>query len=49
MTNRADRVRVVDGLRVVDASLFPAVPCANTNFLSLMTADKTADAVVDGR
>jgi choline dehydrogenase-like flavoprotein len=49
MTNRADRVRGVDGLRVVDASLFPAAPCANTNFLTLMTADKTADAVIDGR
>ena len=36
------RVRGVDGLRVVDASLFPAVPCANTNFPALMTAEKIA-------
>ena len=28
----AGRVRGVDGLRVVDASIFPVVPCANTNF-----------------
>jgi 5-(hydroxymethyl)furfural/furfural oxidase len=33
-------------LRVVDASLFPAVPCANTNFPTLMTAEKIADAML---
>jgi 5-(hydroxymethyl)furfural/furfural oxidase len=49
VTDRAGRVRGVDGLRVVDASLFPAVPCANTNFPTLMTAEKIADAVLDGR
>ena len=26
------RVKGVQGLRVVDASIFPVVPCANTNF-----------------
>jgi 5-(hydroxymethyl)furfural/furfural oxidase len=40
------RVRGVAGLRVVDASLFPALPCANTNFPTLMTAEKIADAMV---
>jgi 5-(hydroxymethyl)furfural/furfural oxidase len=40
------RVRGVAGLRVVDASLFPCVPCANTNFPTLMTAEKIADAMV---
>ena len=39
------RVRGVDGLRVVDASIFPLVPCANTNFPTLMTAEKIADAI----
>ena len=34
------------GLRVVDASLFPAVPCANTNFPTLMTAEKISDTMV---
>ena len=34
------------GLRVVDASMFPVVPCANTNFPTLMTAEKIADAMV---
>jgi 5-(hydroxymethyl)furfural/furfural oxidase len=36
------RVRGVEGLRVVDASIFPVVPCANTNFPTLMTAEKIA-------
>src|SRR5579864_317055 len=40
VTDDQGRVRGVSGLRVVDASLFPAVPCANTNFPTLMTAEK---------
>ncbi len=48
VTNNAGRVRGVDGLRVVDASIFPVVPCANTNFPVLMTAEKTADAILAG-
>lgn len=40
------RVRGVDGLRVVDASIFPVVPCANTNFPVLMAAEKIADAIL---
>jgi 5-(hydroxymethyl)furfural/furfural oxidase len=36
------RVKGVQGLRVVDASIFPAVPCANTNFPTLMAAEKIA-------
>jgi 5-(hydroxymethyl)furfural/furfural oxidase len=42
----AGRVRGVEGLRVVDASVFPVVPCANTNFPVLMTAEKMADAIL---
>jgi 5-(hydroxymethyl)furfural/furfural oxidase len=49
VTDTAGRVRGVAGLRVVDASLFPTVPCANTNFPTLMTAEKIADAVLAGR
>jgi 5-(hydroxymethyl)furfural/furfural oxidase len=48
VTDPAGRVRGVDGLRVVDASVFPAVPCANTNFPVLMTAEKMADAILSG-
>jgi 5-(hydroxymethyl)furfural/furfural oxidase len=48
VTSPAGRVRGVEGLRVVDASVFPQVPCANTNFPVLMTAEKMADAVLAG-
>ena len=48
VTNNAGRVRGADGLRVVDASVFPVVPCANTNFPVLMTAEKMADAILAG-
>jgi len=46
VTDDQGRVRGVAGLRVVDASLFPVVPCANTNFPTLMTAEKIADAML---
>jgi len=39
------RVKGVQGLRVVDASIFPVVPCANTNFPTLMVAEKIAEAM----
>ena len=40
------RVRGVHGLRVVDASIFPMIPCANTNFPTMMVAEKIADAIL---
>jgi 5-(hydroxymethyl)furfural/furfural oxidase len=40
------RVKGLQGLRVVDASIFPVVPCANTNFPTLMAAEKIADAML---
>jgi 5-(hydroxymethyl)furfural/furfural oxidase len=43
VTDQAGRVRGVHGLRVVDASIFPVVPCANTNFPTMMAAEKIAD------
>ena len=49
VTDSAGRVRGVSGLRVVDASIFPVVPCANTNFPTLMSAEKIADAVLAGQ
>ncbi|MGA9866190.1 MAG: GMC family oxidoreductase N-terminal domain-containing protein [Acetobacteraceae bacterium] len=48
VTDTAGRVRGVEGLRVVDASIFPVVPRANTNFPTLMTAEKCAQAILDG-
>ena len=46
VTDNEGRVRGVAALRVVDASLFPVVPCANTNFPTLMTAEKIADLML---
>jgi 5-(hydroxymethyl)furfural/furfural oxidase len=40
------RVKGVQGLRVVDASIFPVVPCANTNFPTLMAAERIAEAMM---
>ena len=48
VTDPSGRVRGVGGLRVVDASIFPVVPCANTNIPTIMTAEKVADAILAG-
>ena len=39
------RVRGVDGLRVVDASVMPAVPRGNTNAPTIAIAERAADLV----
>jgi 5-(hydroxymethyl)furfural/furfural oxidase len=48
VTDPHGRVRGIGGLRVVDASIFPVVPCANTNLPTIMTAEKIADTILDG-
>jgi 5-(hydroxymethyl)furfural/furfural oxidase len=46
VTDHEGRVRCVHGLRIVDASIFPVVPCANTNFSTMMAAEKIADEIL---
>ncbi len=40
------RVYGVSGLRLCDASIMPAVPCANTNFPTIMVAEKIAATIL---
>lgn len=39
------RVRGIDGLRVVDASVFPIIPGGNTNAPTIMVAERASDLI----
>ena len=39
------RVHGVTGLRVVDASVMPRIPRANTNLTTMMIAERFAEAI----
>ena len=41
------RVRGIEGLRVIDASVMPTVTSANTNAAALMIGEKGADLVLN--
>jgi choline dehydrogenase len=43
------RVHGLDGLRVVDASIMPTIPRANTNLTAIMIGEKVADMMGAGR
>ena len=43
------RVYGVDGLRVVDASIFPMIPSGNTNLPTIMVAERISDLILAAR
>jgi 5-(hydroxymethyl)furfural/furfural oxidase len=49
VTDYEGLVHGVANLRVVDASLMPSLPSANTNIPTIMMAEKIADAIVARR
>jgi 5-(hydroxymethyl)furfural/furfural oxidase len=49
VTDQEGLVHGVANLRVVDASLMPSLPSANTNIPTIMMAEKIADAIVARR
>lgn len=48
VTSPVGRVHGVGNLRIADASLMPAIPCANTNIPTIMIAERIADFIRRG-
>ena len=46
VTDPEGRVWGIGGLRVCDASIMPAVPCANTNIPTIMIGEKLAQHIL---
>jgi 5-(hydroxymethyl)furfural/furfural oxidase len=49
VTSGSGKVHAIEGLRVVDASIMPAIPRANTNTPTIMMAERIADLIKAGR
>jgi 5-(hydroxymethyl)furfural/furfural oxidase len=46
VTDPAGRVRGIEGLRVIDASIMPTLPRGNTNIPTVMLAEKLAEQML---
>ena len=49
VTDPSAKVYGVEGLRIADASIMPAVPSANTNLPTVMVGEKVAQMILDQR
>jgi 5-(hydroxymethyl)furfural/furfural oxidase len=47
VVDAAGRVRGIDGLRVIDASIMPSLPRGNTNIPTIMVAEKISAAMLE--
>ena len=49
VVNSQTQVHGIQGLRVVDSSIFPTIPSGNLNAPTIMVAEKAADMILQGQ